>query len=150
MECSLRGKKERPSFSCETFLSLFSRLFKFTLFPNTNHINHQLASEPNRTKPKRNHSKGYISTTPFLSPPLKKRPHQPLPSSLIKTEKVIILHPPSPIPQITFPLPKKKKTKEKEKFTTSTAPADSSSHPPAVHTPDTPANSSIRASRPMR
>lgn len=69
------------------FFSLFSRLSKFTLFSSSSQINHHLASRPDRTKKKKkNHSKGYISITPFLTPSpklkrKKKRPSQPLPPS---------------------------------------------------------------------
>lgn len=111
MECSLRGKEERPSFSCETFLSLFSRLSKFTLFSSSNQFNYQLASEPNRTKPKEITQRGIYPQLLFSLPP-KKRPHQPLPPSLIKNRKSH--HFPSPIPQITFPLPKKREKKNSQ------------------------------------
>lgn len=118
------------------FFSLFSRLSNFTLFSNINQTNYQLAAEPNQ-KAKRKSLKGVYIHNSF-SPSPKNAPTNPsLPPSLIKNRKSHLPFRPQ-------------KKKRKRKFTTSTAPADSSSHPPVVHTPDTPANSSIRASRPMR
>lgn len=100
-------RKERPSFGCETFLfvifapSLNSRFFPISTKPTIN--SHQTRTEPKK-KEKQNHSKGYMSTTPFLPP------------SLIKTEKSSspIPHPTNPIP-IPIPITKKKIKKNKKK-----------------------------------